>query len=377
MKAASKTPLEAAFPLFKDIMDPLALQQKLSPLFKPFSGIYGTVMRVRRTLRERSPSRYVCPSPCVSIGNIAWGGTGKTPLVEWLMHWATAEKLRAVVLSRGYRAKLRKPPVHILPEHRPEDVGDEPLMLAHSCPHVPVIVDPVRRRSAAYAAQTFAPQLIFLDDGFQHVALARDVDLVLLRPEDLHDQWNKVIPAGSWRESASALERAGAFLIKCRPELFASLHQPIRQRLEQYKKPVFNFFLEPQALRPVNGYGTDLPLFPAQPPYTLLTGVAQPEQVRQTVTTFLGYAPETCLFRPDHHAYSADEVRSLTENGKRIICTAKDAVKLRQYSVPNFWYLHTSVAFGHGMWTDQTFPEWWNAWWQQTAQHPTQQDVPS
>jgi tetraacyldisaccharide 4''-kinase len=351
-------------------MDPLKLQKQLSPILKPISGLYGAAMRARHKAWETSSSRYACDCPCVSVGNIAWGGTGKTPIVEWLMHWAAAERLRGVVLSRGYGAKIQNPPVRILSRHAPWEVGDEPLMLALSCPAVPVLVDPERRRSADWAMQHMRPQLVLLDDGFQHVALARDLDLVLLRPNDLRDEWNRVIPAGSWRESADALERAGAFLIKCSPDELHALAPSIVTRLERFGKPVFSFQLVPRCLRRVGGSETLSAPELIQHPYILLTGVGEPEQVKHTVADFMGYDPLESIFKPDHHRFAFDEVQALAHRRHMVICTAKDAVKLRMLPAPNFWYLETDVRFGPAVWAEQNFPEWWEAWWRSHTLSP-------
>ncbi len=347
-------------------MDALALQKNLSFLLTPVSVLYGAIMRLRRHTWETSGKRYVCACPCVSVGNIAWGGTGKTPFIEWLVHWAAAEQIRVAVLSRGYRAKPHNPPVLVFPGHQPEEVGDEPLMLARSCPQASVLVDPVRSRAARYAMRTLAPQLVLLDDGFQHLALARNLDLVLLRPEDLLDQWNRIIPAGSWREPVCALERAGAFLFKCSDEAFAALTPAIVERLERFGKPVFSFHLEPMLLQSVSGPET-LEAGEFDKPYILVTGVSQPEQVRRTVANYLGREPDECIFRPDHHAFTEAEALAWADRGKPILCTAKDAVKLGRYPLPDVWYLHTTVRFGPGLWTGDTFPAWWNTWWQQAC----------
>lgn len=344
-------------------MNALKMQQRFSPALTPFGLLYGLAMRMRRGLWGSVLSRFTSPCPCVSIGNISWGGTGKTPLVEWLMHWAAAKKLRAAVLSRGYGAVLQRPPVMVSPRHSARDVGDEPLMLALSCPQVPVIVDPNRRRGARNAIARLNPNVIFLDDGFQHIPLHRDLDLVLLRPEDLHEQWNRVIPAGSWRETHTALQHAGAFLIKCSPEAMHALAPALTHRLEGFAKPVFSFSLKPTVLRQVGGEREITPAQANNRPYVLVTGVGQPEQVKHTVTTYMGYAPQQTFVRPDHHRYTFKEVDRLVASRNMVICTAKDAVKLRMFPAPNIWCLHTEIEFGPFLWAQDTFPAWWDHWW--------------
>jgi tetraacyldisaccharide 4'-kinase len=338
------------------------LQARFFPLLAPFAVLYGLGMRARaRMLRARA---FACPCPCVSVGNIAWGGTGKTPVVQWLMDWAAGRGVRAVVLSRGYKARLRRPPVVARAGHTAREVGDEPLMLARACPDIPVVVDPNRRRAAGYAQSRLAPDLFILDDGMQHLAVRRDLDLVLLRPEDLRGQWNRVIPAGSWREDASALDRAGAFLLRCPPRDTPELARELRARLAAPDKPVFGFFPQASGLSHV---GTGRAMTDADAPsrpYLLLAAVAHPGQAAETAATFMGRPPEATVFRPDHHAYDRREIRALAR-GRRIVCTPKDAVKIRDLADADadIWQLHTRLVFTPARDGDPAFPDWWEEWW--------------
>jgi tetraacyldisaccharide 4'-kinase len=208
------------------------------------------------------------------------------------------------------------------------------------------------------------PELILMDDGFQHLSMDRDLDLVLLRPEDLGEQWNRVIPAGSWREPPSALDCAGAFLVKCPPDAAEALMPLAAQRLERFGKPVFTFSLSPLDLRQVDGEGVVTPAEVNSRPYMLVTGVGEPEQVKATVTAYMGYGPDESMIHPDHHRFTFREVEAMAASRKPVICTAKDAAKMRLFPCANVWYLRTDLQFGPSLWTDLAFPDWWNAWWQ-------------
>jgi tetraacyldisaccharide 4'-kinase len=339
------------------------LQQQLSSLLLPFSALYGLIMSIRRTLWEaRIMPSFRAPCACVSVGNIAWGGSGKTPLVEWLMHWAAEHNVKAATLSRGYGAQLQRPPVMVSLRHTAREVGDEPLMLTHACPKIPVLVDPERRRAAKLAVTRLRPELIFLDDAFQHLGIERDLNLVLLRPEDLGAQWNRVIPAGSWREPESALRRADAFLIKCPPSDMETILSAAAGRLEIFGKPVFTFSLVPLHLRRIGNEETLAAADLGNRAYILVTGVADPEQVKNTITSYIGYGPEQVIAHPDHHRYTFREVERMIANRKMIICTPKDAAKLRLFYCPNTWYPRLDLQFGPTLWTDASFPDWWSAW---------------
>ena len=148
-------------------MNPLSWQKRLRPLLTPVSLLYRRILAARRAKweNEGSPAfRPVCQ--CVSVGNIAWGGTGKTPVVDWLLGWSEARGLRAVVLSRGYKAQPPELPLHVSPSRTPGEAGDEPLMLALEHPSAAVMVDPDRRRSGRWAEERLSPDLFVLDDGW-------------------------------------------------------------------------------------------------------------------------------------------------------------------------------------------------------------------
>jgi len=172
-------------------MSSLPLQKSLYPLLRPLGAAYRVLMRARRRRYENGAA---CRTdvPCVSVGNIGWGGSGKTPVVQWLLQWAAGHGLHAVVLTRGYKASPPGLPYVVTPQSPAAHAGDEPLMLARSCPQGTVVVDPVRSRSARWAQERLDPDFFVLDDGFQHVQVARDTDLVLLKKDDLHAEWGIV-----------------------------------------------------------------------------------------------------------------------------------------------------------------------------------------
>lgn len=346
------------------MIDPISIQRRLWPLLHLPGIAYGLALAVRRKAYEKGMTESYRPGvPVVSVGNIAWGGTGKTPLVEYLLSWAEEKKLQAAVLTRGYKAEPPGPHHVCSADDDPQACGDEPLMLARKHPEASVIVDPLRKRSAAWAEEALAPDVFFLDDGFQHLAVQRDIDLVLLRPEDLDDQWNRIIPAGSWREDKSALSRASAFLIKTDAAGFAELEGGLRSRLEAYGKPVFSFYLEPKGLRKPNDDALHQGL--GGEPYILVSAVGDPEGPKKTAEAFLGRSPEAVLGYPDHHDFQAVDFEHIKEVLERrgvsnVICTAKDAVKLGGFSLESLWVLEVGVAFGPKLFTDATFPEWFD-----------------
>ncbi|WP_338668116.1 tetraacyldisaccharide 4'-kinase [Pseudodesulfovibrio methanolicus] len=341
------------------------VQRALYPLLRPFSWVYGGVMRVRAGLYRRGllPS-WEAPALTVSVGNIGWGGSGKTPVADWLLGWAESRSIPVVLLTRGYRAKPKHLPYEVKPGALAEEAGDEPLMLARAHENALVLVDPDRARAGRLAVQKARPELIILDDGFQHMAVQRHVNLVLLRPEDLREGWNRVIPAGSWREPEAALGRADAFLIKVGPKGFALLKPRILERLSRFGKPVFSFRLAPTGLRSVVGGETVRDFEGA--PYLLATGVGDPAQVRATAEAYLGYPPKKHKVFRDHHTYSKQDVLDLAEEAARlgcaaVLCTPKDAVKLGAMCTEVFWQFDLSLEFGPSTLGEKAkFTTWWD-----------------
>lgn len=342
-----------------------AIQRSLSPLLKPFSWVYGGVMRLRsRFFSGGMLHTWEPPVLTVSVGNIGWGGTGKTPLAGWLLGWAEKKNLNPVLLTRGYRAAPPSLPYVVHPEALAEEAGDEPLMLAREHQQAHIVVDPERKRGGRMAVKRFQPDLIILDDGFQHMAVSRHLNLVLLTPGDLTDGWNRVIPAGSWREPKSALKRADAFLIKAGPNAFEALRPYIAQRLGELDKPIFSFQIMPTGVsRVLNGEANrDF----GSAPYLLVTGVGAPKQVLATAKSYFGYPPVKHIEYPDHHAFNKNNVRDIVAAAEglgcqNILCTPKDAVKLGPMATENFWQFDLKLQFGSSaMAGGATFDRWWN-----------------
>lgn len=340
-----------------------ALQQRLRPLLAPLGGCYGGVMRLREKLYAAGIfSSWQPPAFCISVGNIGWGGTGKTPLTSWLLGWAAQRGLRPAVLTRGYRAKPKSLPYLVKPGALAEEAGDEPLMLALDHPGASIVVDPVRRRGGAWASRELHPNLYLLDDGFQHMAVGRDVNLVLLRQDDFGPGWSRVMPSGSWREGAAALERADAFLVKAGPQRFKEMADQMRSRLSSLGKPVFSFSIKPTGLRRISD-GMSLPDLDGVP-YLLASGVGVPGQVETTVRGFLGRGPESHQAYPDHYFFTRADVTELERMAdalscEAIICTPKDAVKIGAMATQRFWTLDLDLAFGPSLGAGRPFDSWW------------------
>ncbi|MEF2229773.1 MAG: tetraacyldisaccharide 4'-kinase, partial [Pseudodesulfovibrio sp.] len=297
------------------------------------------------------------------VGNIGWGGSGKTPLAGWLLSWAASRNITAMLLTRGYKARPVTYPYLVRKGALAEEAGDEPLMLAREHPEARVIVDPVRTRGGRLGIRQYNPGIIILDDGFQHMAVHRHVNLVLIRPDDLTEQWDRVIPRGSWREPKSALRRADAFLIKAGPETFKRLRPHVDQLLGRYHKPVFSFQVTPVGVANVLSGESRQDFDGAR--YLLVSGTGDPDQVFRSARQYFGVSPARHLKYPDHHAYSKADVLGMQSVARRlgceyILCTPKDAVKLGPMCTDDFWRLELRVGFGPSTIGKKTpFNIWW------------------
>lgn len=180
-------------------------------------GPYEVAARIRLWCYERGWfSTQRLPRPVISVGNLTVGGTGKTPVVMHLVDRLTAQGKRVAVLSRGYRRRSQAPQLLVSDGQRvlvgPEEAGDEPYLIARRCPHAVVAVGADRYALGQWVLSHLPVDCFLLDDGFQHVQLHRDVNLLLVDATDLAGI-QAALPIGHLRESLSAAARATAIVI--------------------------------------------------------------------------------------------------------------------------------------------------------------------
>jgi len=275
----------------------------------PLSSIFGAGVRARNTLYDRSIVRAnKLQGPVLSVGNLSVGGSGKTPFILVLGELLRARGVKFDILSRGYGRKTRGV-ARVDPGGLPQDFGDEPLLLARRL-EAPVIVGENRYEAGVFAEKQFGPQLHLLDDGFQHRALARDFDIVLVTPEDARD---RLLPAGRLREPLSSLSRADAVVLTsgASPESF-SLNGKLVWRVRR-------------GITPTN--------VPARP--VVFCGIARPQNFLLQLRT-AGIEPGAqALFR-DHHAYTERDIHDLLKLREQseaggFVTTEKDAINLGRH----------------------------------------------
>ena len=273
------------------------------------SAIYGGLVGARNLLYDRNILRAGrLQGAVVSVGNLSAGGSGKTPFVMLLGELLKARGIKFDVLSRGYGRKSKG--VHLVdPAGPPHEFGDEPLLIARKL-QVPVIVGEDRCAAGRFAESRFGPQFHLLDDGFQHRALAREFDIVLVTPQDAGD---RLLPEGRLRERLSSLQRADAVVLAggASAESF-----PIEEKM---------LWRVRRGIVPKN--------IPPRP--VVFCGIARPQNFVLQLRT-ANIEPVAEAFYRDHHAYSEKDVRELLQLKQKsgaggFVTTEKDAVNLRGY----------------------------------------------
>lgn len=307
----------------------------LRMLAAPLSPLYGEVVRLRNRAFDAHPERASrVDARVISIGNLSTGGTGKTPLTLWLAESLQAAGWTNAVISRGYGGKRAMDVMDVGPESKAVEVGDEPLLMARRLGKGRVVV---ARKRAAGAARALAvnpsAKVLLLDDGFQHRALHRDLDVLVL---DGVRRWGngKMLPLGFLREPQDSARRAHA-LVVTRGGLAPK--DEIETWWKQYGSggPVFYVDFAIGALRSFNPKGEPERLeLPAKDlgPFFAFCGLGHPEAFfADLLVAGLSWSG-TKSFR-DHHAISPRELwlvqaEAAKEEVSGLVCTEKDAVKL-------------------------------------------------
>ena len=280
----------------------------------------------------------------ISVGNITWGGTGKTSMIQFLAQFLLGQGKRVVILSRGYKQDERcKMPYFAKATKGRQDarseykaMGDEPYLLAQKFPGVPVIVGRDRIQSAGQAIKTYQPQVILLDDGFQHRRLQRDLDIVLV---DVLDPFGNgfFIPRGSLREPKANLRRAQVIVLtNCEFEKDAT--EDVARELAAINSQALIARASYRFLRlteAITGQ-TIVPTYLAGRPLCLMASIGNFNSFKKTVSSYLNGRVVLEFDFPDHYDYEKedlDNVRNacVQQGLYAVITTEKDLVRLRPH----------------------------------------------
>lgn len=288
---------------------------------QPLTRLYSGLTRVHHGLYDTGlRSRVRLGIPVVSVGNLTVGGTGKTPLTDFILTWAQAQGLKPGLIVRSYKASATKPH-RVGADGDPAVSGDEAVWFARKHPQVPVYSGPVKSESADRLARNEKVDFVVVDDGYQHRRLHRDLDLLVVDATEKIENY-EVMPIGRAREPWAGIRRAGAVLITKTNLAPPEQLDLLREKIRRAGKPFFEF-----------AYSMPMPE-EWRSPWLLVCGVARPETVRQAVLREGGPVDvNLCVFE-DHHAYTTADVELILERGRRlgsreIVTTEKDAVKLQ------------------------------------------------
>lgn len=321
-----------------------------------FSPLYSLAMRIRQTLYARGILTSIrLPVPVISVGNLTLGGTGKTPMVIYLSR-LLAKHCRPGIVSRGYGGKSQQP-INLVSDGKQiflsaQEVGDEPMLLAQSLAGVAVVTCRKRANGGAYLAEHGLADLLILDDGFQHLALQRDLDLVLFSAQaPAQSMW--VFPGGWLREPHSALLRANCFILTGVESEHEEQTVTFRSWLQENypKTPIYEGRYEPVKLYCQEQGEVEIKALQGTSLFAFC-GIANPQSFRQTLER--NFSIQGWQAFADHHPFTQADIeglvaQALAQGCSGLITTEKDFVKMKDMTIPlPLWVLAVELRMGPG-----------------------------
>ena len=292
----------------------------------PLAWLFRALSAVRRFVLQRSQASL--STPVIVVGNINIGGTGKTPLLMAIVQHLQQQGLKPAVISRGYGGHADYP--YALTENSTADqAGDEPLMIYQHC-HCPVVVAPKRLAAARYIEQHCDVDVIVSDDGLQHYALPRDVEIVVI--DAARGLGNGLcLPAGPLRESPRRLQQVDMIVTN-------------GETRQCYHPAQFAMQLKPVALEPLTPH---CPMPMQDKSVHGVAGIGHPPRFFATLQA-LGFNVTPHPF-VDHYHYQAADLQF--DDQRPVVMTEKDAVKCRQFDhLDRHYYLPVSAVLPETFW---------------------------
>ncbi|MEE8423797.1 MAG: tetraacyldisaccharide 4'-kinase [Thermodesulfobacteriota bacterium] len=309
----------------------LALKILLSPLFL-LSLVYDAVTRARVFLYDKSLF-HARKLPCrvISVGNITLGGTGKTPLTLYIGRLLKEMDYKTAILSRGYGGSGEGCSMVLSkgdgPLHGPDKSGDEPYMIASKLSGVFVLTGKNRFQSGSMACNMFNIDAAILDDGYQHLGLYRDLNILLISPKTLNGKgW--LLPRGELRETLASMNRADLIVVKGKEDQHPGLLDRLKVIIERDR--VFFFKYKPVSfINQRDGKKETLDFVKGKRLLTVC-GIALPDSFVETLNDLGGLVYNKIIF-PDHHHYTTTNIEHIKRSSSDvdiIVTTEKDGVKL-------------------------------------------------
>lgn len=301
-------------------------------LLRPLSRLYAGIMRRRRTRFLADPARSYRPKALVVIvGNLTVGGTGKTPLTLALAQVLQQHGVALAIVSRGHGGRSRQYPLEVTPDMDASQCGDEALIYARRA-GCPVVVDPKRARGVRFLEAKYAPRLILSDDGLQHYALQRDVEIIVIDGQRGLGNGH-LLPQGPLREDASRLDTVD--LVVSNGMLLADL--------PPCNKPLYTMQVAPALLHNLaSGEQLTIEAFRARHPGKVhaVAGIGNPARFFNTLAQE-GFAIISHVFN-DHHRFQTGDISF--DDELPVLMTEKDAVKCHKFAGARHWYLGVNAV---------------------------------
>mgnify|MGYP000158441983 CR=1 FL=1 len=294
--------------------------QPIRWLLSPFSALYRFVIALRKQCyRKGIFKQHPVAVPVIIVGNISVGGTGKTPFVVWLAQQLQQQGFKPGIISRGYGGKAEYYPLEVNKDSDPTIVGDEPILIARQTSS-PMVVSPIRIEAAEYLLKHHDCDVIISDDGLQHYALARNIEIVIV---DAERQFGNqcCLPAGPLREPLSRLQNVDFIVYNGK-----TTH------------PSHSFNMTLSAELAVNLSDTSISKslneFNGQEVHAV-AGIGNPKRFFNQLNTFnIDVIPHEFN---DHHPFQENDIHF--DDNKTVLMTEKDAVKCQHLASRNMWYI--------------------------------------
>jgi tetraacyldisaccharide 4'-kinase len=328
-------------------------------LLYPLALIWDGVYRVRRFLYSYDFfTSQKFQVPIISVGNLTFGGTGKTPFTIWLSEYLGGKDKRIMILTRGYKGNLENSSGILMSGKRlgfnPFEYGDEALLLVRRLKNAVVVVGKKRKENLEFYFDKQSPDVVILDDGHQHLKLKRNLNIVLfdaLMPIERY----KVAPLGYMREGFSALKDADLIIIGRASQVDKEKIQELERIIKKYTPPVTHFALMDYS--PSGFFDSSYELkFNTEElqgkKVICLAGIASPDSFFNLVESLGADVIERLSF-PDHYFFKVEEVKDILDRAAAenayLITTEKDIVKIRRIiDDPRLLYLEIQVDFISG-----------------------------
>ena len=320
------------------------------------SKVYGLLGRAKRVAYQKGLlETHRLPARVVAIGNLTAGGTGKTPMTLFAARWYQAQGARVVIVSRGYGGSLSKQGAVVSDGDvvflSPFEAGDEPVMMAEQLPGVPVVIGSDRHAAGVEACDRFHPDVVLLDDGYQHIRLARDLNILLADATRPFGNGH-LLPRGPLREPIAALTQADAVVLTrgTQGDVAHFLdHLPDALKVSMASKPIF---FSRHHLSLTHGDG-NLVSPQALGSAFLFSGIAKNEAF-ETGARSLGVTVAGVHFFEDHHGYTEEDVVALEHEARAcgasvLLTTDKDRVKVRTLATMPLATVSVSMDFDDGL----------------------------